>query len=61
VYSTLIGSDCVIIYFYIDDMLIFGTKLHVVNEIKKLLSSHFEMKDMEKVDMILRDQNEKDK
>ena len=46
VYSKLIGSDCVLICLYVDDMLIFGTNLHIVKETKKLLSSLFEMKDM---------------
>jgi len=53
VYSKLIGSDCVIICLYIDDMLIFGANVHVVNETKKLLSSHFKMKDMGGADGIL--------
>ena len=30
------------------------TSMHVVNETKKLLSSHFEMKDMGEADVILR-------
>jgi len=37
VYSKIIGSNCVIICPYIDDLLIFGTKnVHIVNETKKL-------------------------
>ena len=53
VYSKIIGSDCVIICLSVDDMMIFGTSVHVVNETKKLLSSHFEMKDMGEADVIL--------
>ena len=34
VYSKMFGSDYVIIYLYVDDMLIFGTKLFVINEAK---------------------------
>ena len=34
-------------------MLIFGTSVHVVNETHKLLSSHFEIKDMGEADGIL--------
>jgi len=41
VYSKMIGSDCVLICLYVDDILIFGTNLLVVNETKKLLSSSF--------------------
>ena len=32
VYSKLIGLDCVIICLYVNDMLIFGTNVHLVNE-----------------------------
>jgi len=46
VYSKRIDSDCVLIYLYVDDMLILGTNLLVVNETKKLLFSLFEMKNM---------------
>ena len=53
VYSKVIGSNCVIICLYVDDMLIFCTSLHVVNETKKLLSSPFEMKDMDEAYVIL--------
>lgn len=41
VYSKLIGSDCVIICLYVDDMLIFGNNLHVVETTKNFLSSKF--------------------
>ena len=34
-------------------MLIFATNVHVVNKTKKLLSSHFEMKDMGEANVIL--------
>jgi len=49
----MIGSDYVIICLYVDDMLIFGTNLSVINEAKRLLSSLFEMKDLREVDVIL--------
>jgi len=39
VYSKVIDSDCVIIYLYMDDVLIFGTSMRVVNETKKLFLS----------------------
>ena len=32
VYSKMIGSDCVIICLYVDDMLIFGPNVNVINE-----------------------------
>jgi len=56
VYLKVIGSDLCdnnTICLYVDDMLIFGTNVHVINETKKLLSSHFEMKDMGEADVIL--------
>jgi len=49
----MIGSDYVIICLYVDDMLIFGTNMSVVNEAKRLLSSLFEVKDLEEADVIL--------
>ena len=32
VFSKMIGSDCVIICLYVDDMLIFGPNVNVINE-----------------------------
>jgi len=49
----MIGSDYVIVCLYVDDMLIFGTNLSVINEAKRLLSSLFEMKDLGEADVIL--------
>ncbi|XP_075074799.1 secreted RxLR effector protein 161-like [Nicotiana tabacum] len=46
----MVGSDCMIIYLYVDDMLIFGPNVDIVNKTKNLLSSKFEMKDLEEVD-----------
>ena len=43
VYSKMIGSDCVIICLYIDDMLIFVPIVDVINETKNFLSFEFEM------------------
>ncbi|XP_075095193.1 uncharacterized protein LOC142173494 [Nicotiana tabacum] len=53
VYSKMEGSDCVIIYLYVDDMLIFGPNMDIVNETKNLLSSTFEMKDHGEADNFL--------
>ena len=46
VYSKIIGSDCVIICLYVDDMLIFGPNVNVINETKNFLSSKFERKEL---------------
>ncbi|GJR19625.1 zinc finger, CCHC-type containing protein [Tanacetum coccineum] len=43
----------VIIYLFVDDMLIFGTYQNQVDETKKCLSSRFSMKDMGEADVIL--------
>ncbi|XP_074267011.1 uncharacterized protein LOC141590312 [Silene latifolia] len=45
--------DCVIICLYVDDMLILGSNLFVVNKTKQFLSSRFEMKDLGEADVIL--------
>jgi hypothetical protein len=38
---------------YVDDILIFGTSLHVIKEVKEVLSQNFEMKDLGEADVIL--------
>ena len=38
---------------YVDDILIFGTSLNVINEVKKNLSQSFEMKNLGEADVIL--------
>lgn len=47
------GGSCVIICLYVDDMLIMGTNLEIVNETKSFLASSFDMKDMGTADVIL--------
>ena len=43
----------VIISLYVDDLLIFGSNLHVINETKNILRSHFDMKDLGEANFIL--------
>jgi hypothetical protein len=43
----------VILCLYVDDILIFGTSLDVINEVKIFLCQSFDMKDMGKADVIL--------
>jgi hypothetical protein len=38
---------------YVDDILIFGTSLDVINEVKTFLCQSFDMKDMREADVIL--------
>jgi len=53
VYSKSENGECVIIFFYVDDMLIFGTCTDIVSRTKLFLRSKFEMKDMGEVNVIL--------
>ena len=43
----------VITSLYVDDMLIFGSNMHVTNETKNMLKNHFDMKDLGEVNFIL--------
>ena len=47
------GGEGVIICLYVDDILIFGTNLKVIKEVKDFLSRCFEMKDLVVADVIL--------
>jgi hypothetical protein len=47
------GGEYVILCLYVDDILIFGTNIDAINEIKSFLSKSFDMKDLEEVDVIL--------
>ena len=43
----------VIISLYVDDLLILGSNLHVINEIENILRSHFDIKDLGETNFIL--------
>ena len=43
----------VIINIYVDDMLIFGSSMHVINEMKNMFKSHFDMKYLGETNFIL--------
>ena len=47
------GGEGVILCLYVDDILIFGTNLTVIEEAKDFLSQSFEMKDLGVADVIL--------
>jgi hypothetical protein len=53
VYYRYGGGEGVILCLYVDDILIFGSSLKVIEEVKKFLSSNFEMKDLGEADVIL--------
>jgi hypothetical protein len=43
----------VILYLYVDDILIFGTSLDVIKGVKEFLSNNFKMKDLGEANIIL--------
>jgi hypothetical protein len=47
------GDQSVILCLYIDDILIFGTNIDIINEIKSFLSKIFDIKDLGEADVIL--------
>src|SRR4051812_7674177 len=47
------GGDSVILCLYVDDILIFGTSMIVINEVKSFLSKSFDMNDLGQADVIL--------
>jgi hypothetical protein len=47
------GGQRVILYLYVDDILIFETSLDVINGVKTFLCQSFDMKDMDDADVIL--------
>jgi hypothetical protein len=53
VYYRYGGGKGVILCLYVDDILIFGSILKVIEEVKKFLSNNFEMKDLGEADVIL--------
>ena len=53
IYSKFISNEGVIIYLYVDDLLIFGTSLDVVNDTKCFLASNFDMKILGEANVIL--------
>lgn len=53
IYYKYENNICTIICLYVDDLLIFGSTIDVVNETKSMLSSSFDMKDLGEADVIL--------
>ena len=52
-YKSYDTNTYMIICLYVDDMLIFGTSMNVINETKNFLASNFDMKDMGEANVIL--------
>jgi hypothetical protein len=53
VYYRCGGGEGVILCLYVDDILIFGTNIDVINEVKYFLSKSFDMKDLGEADVII--------
>ncbi|KAL0551643.1 hypothetical protein IC582_010732 [Cucumis melo] len=53
IYYKTEGRLCIIICLYVNDMLIFGSNLNVINDVKSMLSANFDMKDLGEADVIL--------
>jgi hypothetical protein len=47
------GGQGVILCFYVDDILVFGTSLDVINEVKTFLCQSFDIRDMGEANVIL--------
>jgi hypothetical protein len=52
-YYRYVGGEGVILCLYVDDILIFGSNINMIKEVKDFLSSNFEMKDLCEADVIL--------
>ena len=53
IYSKSWNNLHVSISLYVDDMLIFGSNMHFINETKNMLKSHFDRKYLGKANFIL--------
>jgi len=53
VYYRYGGGEAIMLCLYVDDILNFGSNLNVIEEVKKLLSSDFDIKYLGEVDVIL--------
>ena len=47
------GGEGVILCLYVDDILIFGSSLKVIEEVKGFLTNNFGMKDLREAEVIL--------
>ena len=47
------GANCILTCLYVNDMLIFGTDMVLIKDTKLFMSSHFEIKDLGKANIIL--------
>jgi len=53
IYYRYENNICTIIFLYVDDILIFGSNIYAINDIKSLLCNNFDMKDLGEANVIL--------
>ena len=53
VHVKLVENSCVVLCLYVDDILIFGSDMHVINDTKKFLKDYFDMNDHDPVVVVL--------
>jgi hypothetical protein len=53
VYYRFGGGEGVVLCLYVDEILIFGININMINDVKSFLSQHFDMKDLGGEDVIL--------
>jgi hypothetical protein len=53
VYYRFFGGKGLVLCLYVDDILIFGTSIDVINDLKSFLSQNFDMKDLGEANIIL--------
>ena len=53
IYLKISGSKFIFFILYVDDILLASDDLGMLHEVKQLLSSHFEMKDLENASFVL--------
>ena len=46
------GNENIVLCLYVDDILLFGISIEIINETKSFLKRHFEMKDMGEASVI---------
>ena len=53
IYYKFENNICTVICLYVDDLLIFGSNIHVINNVKSFLCANFNMKDLGEASVIL--------
>ena len=61
VYYKMDLKECIILCLYVDDILIFGSNVEIVNDIEEYLSTNFEMKDLQETHINIRNEIFKNK